>query len=280
MGEIRTFSTRRSLTQFLNDLGQDNCVGVVPTMGALHPGHISLVKRAEEDCDIVVVSIFVNPKQFNNPTDLERYPRTLEADLNMLEGRNVIVYNPSVDDVYGPDHVDIDLDLGLMGDVMEGKFRPGHFDGVVNVIYRLFEIVKPQKAYFGLKDFQQVAVVQFLTDTMNLPVEIVACPTHRESNGLAMSSRNKLLSERGKNEAAVIYKALTFAKESAVNGISINTIKADVKRMFDGSSLTLEYFDIVDPRSLETLGELSGKAQACIAAFCEDVRLIDNLEIQ
>lgn len=280
MWEIRTFSTRESLSQFLNDLGQDKCIGVVPTMGALHPGHISLVERAEEDCDIVVVSIFVNPKQFNNPTDLERYPRTLEADLDMLKGHNVVVYNPSVDDVYGSDHVDIDLELGSMGEVMEGKYRPGHFDGVVNVIYRLFEIVKPQNAYFGLKDFQQVAVVQFLTNTMNLPVEIVACPTHRERNGLAMSSRNKLLSEKGKNEASVIFKALTFAKESAANGISMNTIKADVKRMFDDSSLTLEYFEIVDPSTLKSLDDLSGKAQACVAAFCEDVRLIDNLELK
>jgi pantoate--beta-alanine ligase len=167
-----------------------------------------------------------------------------------------------------------------MGDVMEGKFRPGHFDGVVNVIYRLFDIIKPNRAYFGLKDFQQVAVVQFLTDSLNLPVEIVACPTHRESNGLAMSSRNKLLSEQGKLKAGVIYKALEFAKKSALEGMNVETIKDEIDRIFNDSSLTLEYFDIVDPGTLETLDEISGKAQACIAAFCEEVRLIDNLEIK
>jgi len=256
-------------------------IGFVPTMGALHPGHISLVQQSQKQCDITVVSIFVNPTQFNNPDDLDKYPRTLDSDLKLLEDVGChFVFTPSVEEIYPENHQEIQLDLGFLAKTMEGKFRPGHFDGVVNVVYRLFEIVKPNKAFFGLKDFQQVAVIKFMVEQLNVPIEIVACPTLRENEGLAMSSRNMRLSDQNKKEALVLYKTLEFAKSLKSSNKTPKEVQTLSIDYFNKSELELEYFEIVNPLTLESLqNEWVDDATACIVAYCDGVRLIDNLQL-
>lgn len=255
-------------------------IGFVPSMGALHFGHISLIANAKKECDISVASIFVNPTQFNNPDDLSKYPRTLEADLKMLETVNCdIVFAPSVDEMYPESLETIELDLGTLKGVMEDALRPGHFKGVVNVVYRLFDIVKPTKAFFGLKDFQQVAVIKYMTNHFNLPVKIVPCQTIREEKGLAMSSRNMRLSEEEKEKALIIHQTLLFAKDLAEINIP-KTVKELALEFFKKGDLILEYIEIVHPETLVSLDDKWEKgATMCIAAFCGDVRLIDNMEI-
>lgn len=259
---------------------QGKSIGFVPTMGALHQGHISLVNTSVNECDITVVSIFVNPTQFNNLEDLENYPRTIEADISLLESTNcTLVLAPKADDVYSSDYRASLLNLGNLEQVMEGKHRPGHFDGVVNVVNRFFEIIQPTKAYFGLKDFQQVAVIKYMVNAFELPVEIVACPTLREVSGLAMSSRNKRLSEKDKEESLIIHKTLLFAKEKST---ILNPLQVQEESIvfFNSGNLKLEYFEIVNPITLEALTDnwVEG-ATACIVAFCGNVRLIDNMKL-
>ena len=257
-------------------------IGFVPTMGALHYGHISLVSSAISQCDITVVSIFVNPTQFNNLDDLSNYPRKLEADIYLLSEIDCdIVFAPEVVEMYPEKSmaVDLDLDLGILAKVMEGKFRPGHFRGVVNIVSRLFECVKPDKAFFGLKDFQQVSVIRYMTNYFHLPVEIIACPTLRELSGLAMSSRNTRLSLSQKEDALIIYKSLILAKELATTN-SPNSVKNKIRDFFQKGNLVLEYFEIVNPVTLESLeGDWVSGATACIVAYCGEVRLIDNMEL-
>jgi pantoate--beta-alanine ligase len=255
-------------------------VGFVPTMGALHEGHMALVNRAKKECDLVIVSVFVNPTQFNNPDDLKLYPRTPEKDTDLLRENGCdVAFFPGRDDVYPKDLVIQTVDLGEMEKVMEGAFRPGHFKGVVQVVWRLFDLVKPTKAYFGLKDFQQVAVIKYMVKKLQLPVEIVPCPTLREPSGLAMSSRNMRLSERQKEDAVVIFRTLTFMKENASN-YSPAELTALGSKTIEESSLKLEYLQIVDSVSLKPLGNVwSESATACIAAYCGEVRLIDNMTL-
>ncbi len=255
-------------------------IGFVPSMGALHPGHISLVHKAKKVCDIVLVSIYVNPTQFNNPDDLLKYPRTLESDLELLSKSECdIVFAPSNDEIYPADLTKITLDLGTLNGVMEDALRPGHFNGVVNVVYRLFDIVKPSKAFFGLKDFQQVAVIKYMTNHFNLPIEIIPCPTIRESSGLAMSSRNLRLDNHQKEAALIIFKTLNLAKELAQN-LTPNEVKAKTIEFFKSGELLIEYIEIVHPLTLVSLTDkwIEG-ATMCIAAFCGEVRLIDNKQI-
>lgn len=255
-------------------------VGFVPTMGALHEGHMALVERARQSSDLVVVSVFVNPTQFNNAADLDLYPRTPEKDASLLEKHGCdIAFFPTTDEIYPTDFSAPDVPLGHIDEVMEGEFRPGHFKGVVQVVYRLFSIVKPTRAFFGLKDFQQVAVIRFMTKYLQLPVEIIPCPTLRESSGLAMSSRNMRLTPEQREEAVVIYEALSLAR-SLVDGHSPDEARRLALEHFATSSLQLEYFTIVHPDTLEELHEqwVEG-ATACIAAFCGEVRLIDNLTL-
>jgi pantoate--beta-alanine ligase len=191
MGDSHVFTTVDSLRKMLDSRAENAKIGFVPTMGALHHGHISLVKQAMESCELVVVSIFVNPTQFNSSEDLIKYPRTLEKDVDLLNSAGeIVVFAPGIEDVYPANFENISVDLGDLGTVMEGKFRPGHFNGVMNVVKRLFDIVQPDYAFFGLKDFQQLAVIKFMTKALQLPVEIVACEIVREPSGLASSSRN------------------------------------------------------------------------------------------
>ena len=278
---MKVYSTISALQEHVSSLkSEGKTVGFVPTMGALHYGHISLVSSAINQCDVTIVSIFVNPTQFNNPDDLLKYPRNLEADIEMLSTINcAIVFAPSVEEMYPENSVSVELDLGTIGTVMEAEFRPGHFNGVVNVVKRLFEIVKPDKAFFGLKDFQQVAVVRFMTNYFKLPVEIVACPTLREESGLAMSSRNLRLSEQEKEDALHIFRSLTLAKKLSENHPP-SEVKKAVINYFNQGNLKLEYFEIVHPLTLVSLkDEWTEGATGCIVAFCGDVRLIDNMEL-
>lgn len=253
-------------------------IGFVPTMGALHDGHISLVKQAKEMCDSVIVSIFVNPTQFNNPSDLEKYPRTLEKDIALLVQTDVdFVFAPNAEEIYPPDYKPPVINLGILDKVMEGKFRPGHFHGVVEVVKRLFEIITPDFAYFGKKDFQQVAVIKYMVQTFQLPLTIVECPIIRNEYGLAMSSRNARLSPEEQKKALVIYETLLFAKHNTRNYTPIELMEV-CKKLIGTSDLRLEYVEIVHPVTLISLSEKwETGAVCCIAAYCGDVRLIDNI---
>ena len=278
---MKVYNKISELQEHISKLkSEGKTVGFIPTMGALHYGHISLVSLGMRQCDVTVVSVFVNPTQFNNPDDLLKYPRTLESDVALLSSINCdIVFAPTVEEMYPKNRKAIQLDLGNLANLMEGKFRPGHFDGVVDVVSRLFEIVNPTKAFFGLKDFQQVSVIRFMTSKLNFPVEIIACPTLRETSGLAMSSRNMRLSETEKEDALHIYKSLLLAKELSASNSPLE-VKEKAIEFFETGKLKLEYLEIVDPITLESLtSEWVAGATACIVAYCGEVRLIDNLQL-
>lgn len=279
---MQTFFKISDLQTFLaNQKLAGQTIGFVPTMGALHEGHGSLVKRAKTENDLVVVSIFVNPTQFNNASDLKHYPRSIEADTVLLEKLNCdVVFIPEVDEIYDASFELPHIDLGQIDKVMEGEHRPGHFQGVVQVVYRLFQLVQPNKAYFGLKDFQQVAVIRFMTNYFQLPVEIIAVPTLRHEDGLAMSSRNLRLTPTQRQEALAISQTLLHAKELATTQTPDQT-KKEAILFFKKFNLELEYFEIVDPISLQELHESwVPNAVACIVAYCGEIRLIDNMELK
>lgn len=256
-------------------------VGFVPTMGALHQGHLSLIQKAKEVCDIVVVSIFVNPTQFNESADFKAYPRTIEEDLTLLVTEEVhYVFTPTVNEVY-PDNENnnTNYNFGEIATVMEGEHRPGHFDGVAMVVKRLFEIVQPDIAFFGEKDFQQLAIIRSLVHQLNLPVKVVGCSIKREANGLAMSSRNNRLSKTQREKAKVIHESLQLAK-SLVSSNSVCEVLLKAKEnLMNESELALEYVTIADA---ETLQEISSWSEAksvgmFVAARFGEVRLIDNM---
>ena len=258
-------------------------IGFVPTMGALHSGHISLIERAILDNEIVVVSIFVNPTQFNNAADLEKYPRTPSQDLSLLENFNnkLLVYLPEISDLYGEEIVAKNYNFGGLENEMEGKHRNGHFDGVGTVLNSFFRIINPDKAYFGEKDFQQLLIVKKLVAIEGLPIEIVGCPILREKSGLAMSSRNERLSSEQKKEAVLIYKTLNEVKEKfhLLSIPELNQLVAE--RFLQNSELDLEYFEIADEQSLKNAQSKNKNTRyrAFIAAFMGDVRLIDNMPL-
>ena len=271
--------TKKELQEQLSALRSKGSVGFVPTMGALHQGHISLVEQAVNVNAAVVVSIFVNPTQFNDPGDLRRYPRNLEVDLKMLEKTGcTLVFAPEAEEVY-PEPDNRKFNFGSLEQVMEGKHRPGHFNGVAQVVSRLFEMTKPDKAYFGLKDLQQLAVIKKLVKMMNLPVEIVPCPIIREKSGLAMSSRNELLSPEERDNASLIYQELRNAQElkakKTVQQLKNQVIEDINKNPF----LNVEYFEIVDDENLMPVKNWNDKGVkvGCIAVHCGKVRLIDNI---
>lgn len=253
--------------------------GFVPTMGALHNGHLSLVQKAGQENDLVVVSIFVNPTQFNDKGDLERYPRNIEEDTNKLSSLKCdIVFAPSVEEIYPePDHRK--FSFGNLESVMEGKFRPGHFNGVAQVVSRLFDIVEPDKAYFGMKDFQQLAIIKEMVKQLRYPVEIVPVEIKREEDGLAMSSRNMLLEPRYRKEAPVIHQSLLkirdFKKTHSVEAVK-NLISAEIEK---SQLLKVEYLEIVDQVSLQPVKSWDEPTEkiACAAVFAGKIRLIDNL---
>jgi pantoate--beta-alanine ligase len=254
-------------------------IGFVPTMGALHRGHLSLVNKAVQKADIVVVSVFVNPNQFNNQDDLKNYPRTLEDDAKLLEGTGChILYHPTVDEVY-PQKDERVFDFGQLDKVMEGKFRPGHFNGVAQVVSRFFDLVNPDMAFFGEKDFQQLAIIKKMTQMLGYHIQIVSCPIIREEDGLAMSSRNTLLTEEYRKESVLISKIL-FESKALMKSKNIKEVISFVTENINKSALLkVEYFNIVDGDSLQALEDWSKSEYivGCIAVFADKVRLIDNL---
>lgn len=258
-------------------------IGFVPTMGALHQGHLSLVETALKTCDKVMVSIFVNPTQFNNPEDLQKYPRSLERDVKLLEDLNqdIIVFSPDPSEIYEEGMISEHFCFDGLEHQMEGKFRPGHFDGVGTVIKKLFNIVSPDKAFFGEKDFQQLQIIRKLTEKAGWDTEIVGCPISREPNGLARSSRNERLTKHQRDQAGVIFEVLQKVKAD-FGTKSVLAIKAMVSECFEKEpDFELEYFDIADSQTLEPVQQIDPetKVRAFIATYCGDVRLIDNLAL-
>lgn len=254
--------------------------GFVPTMGALHEGHLQLVKQAVAENDYCVVSIFVNPTQFNNASDLAKYPRTLDADLDMLQAVGChLVFAPDKEAMYDANELEATFDYNFEGldKVMEGKFRPGHFNGVVQVVSKLFRLVKPTKAYFGEKDFQQLAIIHHMAKSLGFAVEVIDCPIVRETSGLAMSSRNERLTDQQRENAAHISKVLFESQSLATTMTPANLQAWVVTEINKNPFLETEYFDIVDSKTLQTINQWSTAAVGCVAVFCGEVRLIDNV---
>lgn len=255
-------------------------IGLVPTMGALHTGHINLVKRSVNENNITVCSIFVNPTQFNNATDLLKYPRTLEQDCKMLEEAGCdVVFAPEAPEMY-PQYPSLKINFGRLEQILEGEFRPGHFNGVGIVVSKLFNIIKPNRAYFGQKDIQQCAVVNCLVKDLSFDLELIICDTVREPNGLAMSSRNRRLSSDGFEKAAFLFQTLQKGKELIIRGSTVFDVKKEIYNSFkNNKDFRLEYYEIVDFESLEKIDIIdpNKKTAIVIAAFLEEVRLIDNL---
>lgn len=277
---MHRFDTIYATREYLSTFQQSSqTIGFVPTMGALHEGHLDLVRRARQECDVVVASVFVNPTQFNNPDDLARYPRTLEQDSEMLErvGTDVLFF-PSATEMY-PEPPQLRLHFGELETVMEGAFRPGHFNGVGIVVTKLFHIVQPSRAYFGQKDLQQVAVIRRLIRDLSFPIELVRCNTVREPDGLAMSSRNRNLSSTERLQATALYQALLLARDLLVEGQSPNQAKAAVSGFFAQRPIQLEYVEVANADTLQPVVELQapGQTAICLAAQLGKVRLIDNL---
>ncbi len=273
------FEKVSEIQQFISEKRQSQSVGFVPTMGALHEGHLSLIRKCKAENDIVVVSIFVNPTQFNDKNDLKNYPRMLNKDLQLLETEKVdIVFVPSEKEIY-PEPDNRIFDLEGLDSVMEGAFRPGHFNGVVQVVTRLFEIVQPHKAYFGEKDFQQLTIIKYIVKKFNTPVEIIPCPIVREPDGLAMSSRNLLLGSNERAAAPLIYQTLKKAVELKEK-FDVESLKKWVYDQINSNPfLAIEYFEIVDDKNLQPIKSWDEKNNkvGCIAVRAGNIRLIDNI---
>ena len=278
---MRTFDKVCDLQQALAQVDKQS-IGFVPTMGALHAGHRSLVEKARRECGTVVVSVFVNPTQFNDKNDLRNYPRTPEADSAILEAAGAdYVLMPSVDEIY-PEPDTRQFDFGLVDKVMEGATRPGHFNGVAQVVSRLFDIVKPAKAYFGEKDFQQIAVIKAMVEQLNLDVEIVECPIIRDEDGLALSSRNTLLDEAHRKVAPEIYAALKQCAAKAAELTPAQLTEWVVAEVERSGLLKVIYFQAVDALTMQEVSswDQSDRIQGCIAVQAGDIRLIDNVKIK
>lgn len=276
---MQVFYRAEEITQFQKKLAASNKTsGFVPTMGALHEGHLELVKKSLEDNDYTVVSVFVNPTQFNNAVDLEKYPREVDADLEKLERTGAdVVFVPEVSEIYGSDIRADDIDLGGLDELMEGAHRPGHFDGVATVIKRFFNLLKPSRAYFGEKDFQQLQIIKHVSEKLNLGTQVIGFPTQRTKKGLALSSRNLRLSAAGLHSALAIYENLKWAAEN-YHKYEPGSLKSTLQERFAGTDLELEYVEITDLKKLQPLQNWqdSDHARVFVAAWCEGVRLIDN----
>ena len=278
---MKVISTIKELKSVLDECrAAGKSIGLVPTMGALHQGHASLVERAVKENDVVVVSVFVNPTQFNDKNDLKNYPRTLEADCALLEKVGAeIAFAPTVEEMY-PTEDTRQFSFAPLDTVMEGACRPGHFNGVAQIVSKLFYAVEPDKAYFGEKDFQQLAIIREMTRQLSLKLEIVGCPIIREADGLAMSSRNTLLTPEERERALTISHAL-FASLDYAAGNTLSETKAFVENIINETpGLDLEYYQIVDGNTLQEIKDWSESEYiiGCIALFCGKIRLIDNIK--
>ena len=273
------FKTKSDLSSYLSSL-TDSLIGFVPTMGALHNGHLALLRQAKKQSSVVVCSIFVNPTQFDSKEDFNRYPDTLSDDITKLEKINCdVLYVPAVSDLYAIDEKAKHFNFNGLDNVMEAKFRKGHFDGVATIIEKFFNIIKPHKTYFGQKDLQQLLVVKSLTKQLNLPIEIVSVPTIREENGLAMSSRNKLLNAKQKLVASMLYESLAFCKANK-DTLKIRELKTHLEKQFSEQlEVDLEYLEFVDANNLHpiTVFKENDNNAVCIGAYVGGVRLIDNI---
>lgn len=276
------FTEKEKLTPFIQNLKNENkTIGFLPTMGALHDGHLSLAKASIAQNDFTIVSIFVNPTQFNNPEDLEKYPRTEEDDIKLLTDIGVdFVYLPKVSDLYGENEGAKTYDFGTIDKVMEGEFRPGHFDGVATVVAKLFRATNPTRAYFGEKDFQQVRIIQEMVKQENIEVEIVPMPIYRAENGLALSSRNMRLSTDQLDAAPFIYQILKEGVELKNQGKTPKEVIEFVEESFQKSNFDLEYFTITDEENLLPIENFQNDvpARGFIVAYAGDIRLIDNIQ--
>lgn len=280
---MRIFATVKEVQDFLTiKKAQGKTIGFVPTMGALHRGHLDLVKKSVRENDVTVCSIFVNPTQFNDAKDLEKYPRTLEKDCTLLETvKTDVVFAPGVDDVYPPGLEYVIPDLNGLDTLWEGAFRPGHFKGVVQVVNRLLDIVKPDHLYMGQKDFQQFTIIQHVLKTGKSKVKLVVCPTKREKNGLAMSSRNQRLSEGMRQKAGLIYRTLQAAKKKWGTDTPASIQNYTMKRL-STDFFNPEYVAIMDGNTLQPINEYKEGQYAvvCCAVWAEGVRLIDNMVLE
>ena len=278
---MKTVHTINALQEELNALRQQGKrVGLVPTMGALHAGHASLVKRSVAENDVTVVSDFVNPTQFNDLNDLAKYPRTLDADCRLLEACGVsFVFAPSVEEIY-PEPDTRQFSFAPLDTVMEGIYRPGHFNGVCQIVSKLFDIVKPDRAYFGEKDFQQLAIIREMVKQMHFPLQIVGCPIVREADGLALSSRNARLSEEQRAQALKISQTLFASRDYAATHSVDETKQFVEEAIHQAPGLELEYFELVDGNTLQSIASWDDTAYAvgCITVYCCEVRLIDNIK--
>ena len=275
---MQIFKCKDKLSNALKEISESKTIGFVPTMGAIHDGHLKLIKSSNSECDITVCSIFVNPTQFNNNDDYKKYPITIDKDLKKLSKNNcTIAFIPTANNIYENNIKSKRFDFGNISSVLEGKFRPGHFDGMATIVEKLFDIVKPTKAFFGEKDIQQLQIVKLLATKMKTNIKIVGVPTVRESNGLAKSSRNKLLSEKEKNQAKYIYKCLKYCKNN--KNLSFSTLKKYTTKKLITYNIKLEYLELVnleDMKFIKKLGPKNSNA-ICIAAYLNNVRLIDNI---
>jgi len=281
---MQIFKKQVDLKAYLKSISSSNSlIGFVPTMGALHEGHLSLLKESVHNNDITVISIFVNPTQFNNQEDLEKYPRTLENDIAKIKtvSESIVIYAPTVDDIYEGKPISQHFDFDGLENQMEGQFRPGHYDGVGTVVKRLFEIVNPNHAYFGEKDFQQLQIVKKMVEKYHLKVTVIGCPIYREANGLAMSSRNERLSLNEKKDAAIIYKILKTSQEKFHNKSAAAVSQWVVKKFESLPNIKLEYFQIADENQLLPCLRKNKKKKyrAFIAVFINKIRLIDTISL-
>ena len=267
---------------WLQALQTKKSIGFVPTMGALHEGHLDLIRASKKSTDLTVVSIFVNPIQFNNSEDFEKYPVLTDQDLKLLEKENVdFVFLPSVDSIY-PENPKLSFNFGELETVLEGAFRPGHFSGVGVIVSKLFNIIRPHQSFFGQKDLQQVAIIKRMVSDLSFPLEITVVPTRRETDGLALSSRNMRLSSSEREKSLILFNSLTHAKNELLKGEKWLAVRNQITQVFEAEPLAkLEYFELVDPETFLIYSEFdpTKKSSICVASFIGNIRLIDNLPI-
>ncbi|HEY5326752.1 MAG TPA: pantoate--beta-alanine ligase [Mucilaginibacter sp.] len=275
---MKIFTTKKTLGQYLlQTRSMHKTIGFVPTMGALHRGHLSLIQQAQQSNDEVVCSIFVNPSQFNDPKDLEKYPRTIDEDINMLEQVKCdVLFNPAVDEIYD-DNEQWHLNIGGLEDMLEGKSRPGHYRGVTQVVYKFFNIVKPDTAYFGQKDYQQFLVISKMVEVLSLPVKLVMCPIRRGADGLAMSSRNIHLTAEDRQHALILSKTLNWVKDN-FDRDNLPQLKTKAEQMISHEpGVELDYLEIADGGTLLPADKNTAAIVALVAAKVGKTRLIDNV---
>ena len=276
---MRVINEKSSLINTLSDYKlEKKTIGLVPTMGALHEGHMELIRWARKECDVLVSTIYVNPTQFNNPDDLDKYPRTFDQDIELLTKNGCdIVFYPTDSEMYG-NGSSVKIDFGDLGSVLEGEYRPNHFSGVGLIVSKFFNIVKPDFAYFGQKDLQQFAIIGALVQNLSFDLELRCVPTIRNTNGLALSSRNLRLTEDGKRNAQVFYQSLVNAKKM-LERLTVEEVRLETQAFFEKSSVKLEYFAIVDKRTFKAVDaiETPENIAICVAGYVEGIRLIDNM---